>query len=132
MMHLAKAAPQPRLRACRTHRTGQRASASCSRQRDAQYLVSRYAGSLFRSPGANFLEFISAAFHYSVISRVDVARLEAGFSSIARRLFPRSGEWLHVLLHKEMMDDAPTSTCQFRFRTGDRKIDANGFESVAR
>jgi hypothetical protein len=32
-------------------------------------------------------------------------------------------------MHKEMIDGVPPQTRQFRFRTGDRKIDAKDFES---
>jgi hypothetical protein len=86
MMHLTATAPLPRTTPCGTDRYDPRTRASCSRERCPQYAADRRTGSVFRSAGANFLEFAGAAFHYSVIGRDAAARLAASLSVPAARL----------------------------------------------
>lgn len=98
--------------------------ATCSPQRGAQYPVTRHARLVSRSCDANFLEFIRAGFHYSVIVRDGASRVAAGVcfhGPVARKT---SRQLLRVRLHREMMRGASTQSRQFRFRTGDRRIDA--------
>jgi hypothetical protein len=84
---------------------------------------------LSRSPDANFLEFIRAGFHYSVIVRDGASRLAAGVCFRGPVALKISRQRLRVRLHKEMMDGASTRSRQFRFRTGDNRIDADESEN---
>jgi hypothetical protein len=77
-----------------------------------------------RSCDENFLEFIRAGFHYSVIVRDGASRLSAGVGFRGPAALKTSRQRLRVRLHREMMDGASTRSRQFRFRTGDRKTDA--------
>ena len=129
MMHLAANTPGPRSWPCGTNRSDRLASASCLRRRAARFPAPRQARSVSRKQSTNFLEFIDAGFHYSVFARDNAAGAAAGLSlkwrSAARTI--GGGEPGPACTGK-IMDGASTRTRRFRFRSGDRKIDANASE----
>jgi hypothetical protein len=86
MMHLTAATPCPRRRPSGIQPTAHRSPASCRRRSRTQYRALRSAHLVFRSADANLLEFAAAAFHYSVIGLVGVARRAAGSSLHGHRL----------------------------------------------
>jgi hypothetical protein len=108
-MHLANTTPTPCRRRLGVIPLVRRTGATCSRQRDAQYPVTRHARWVSRRRNANFLEFIRAGFHYSVIVR------DGAFSSAAGVCFRGPGasvisrNRLRVRMHKEMKDGASTN-----------------------
>ena len=124
MTHLADTTPPPCRRPLGANPV--RSSGGCHLLTPARRPISgpRHAGLVSRSCGANFLEFIRAGFHYSVIVRDGASR--AG----AERLRPRSccsqdfATAAPCAVHREMMDGASNRSRQFRLRTGDRRIDA--------
>lgn len=138
-MHLAKTAPPPCRRPFEDAPVGgvpldgvpfdRVTRATCSRQRNAQYPVTRYALLVSRSRDANFLEFIRAGFHYSVIVRDGASRMAAGLCSRGPVALKTSRQALRVPMHREMMGGASTRSGQFRLRTGDRKTDADESET---
>lgn len=128
MMHLTDTTPTPGRRPLGNSPRDRPAAATCSRQRNAQYPVTRRAGLVSRSLDANFLEFIRAGFHYSVIVRDGVSRVAAGSNFRGPAALKISRQRLPVRLHMEMIDGASTESRQFRFRTGDGKTDAKESE----
>jgi hypothetical protein len=81
---------------------------------------------------ANFLEFPGSGFHYSVIGPgVATTRTANGIFNSVRAL-SSSVKAVPLRMHKEMIDGPSIKPRQFRFRTGNRKIDANGFASGGR
>jgi hypothetical protein len=124
MMHLADTTPPPCRRRLGDNPGGRPEAATCSRRRDAQYPATRLARLVFRSCDANFLEFIRAGFHYSVIVRDDASRVAAGVCLRGPVALKISRRRLRVRLHKEKIGGASTRSRQFRLRTGDRRTDA--------
>nr|WP_294544160.1 hypothetical protein [uncultured Rhodopila sp.] len=124
MMHLADTTLPPCRRRLGDIPRARPDAATCSRQRDAQYPVARRARLVFRSCDANFLEFIRAGFHYSVIVRDGASRAAAGVCLSGPVALKISRRRLRVRLHREMIDGASTRSRQFRLRTGDRRTDA--------
>nr|WP_294506478.1 hypothetical protein [uncultured Rhodopila sp.] len=129
MMQLADTTPTPCRRPLGDIARDRLTGATCSRQRDAQYPVTRRARLVSRSLDANFLEFIRAGFHYSVIVRDGASTVAAGVCFRGPAAVKISGQPLPVWLHMEMMGGASTQTRQFRFRTGDRRADAKESEN---
>jgi hypothetical protein len=123
MTHLEDTTPAASRRPLGDSSGDRRTGATCSRQRDAQYQTRRDGRLVSRSPDANFLEFIRAGFHYSVIARDGASRLAAGLCFGGPAALKTSRRRLRVRLHREMMDRASTRSRQFRFRTGDRKTE---------
>jgi hypothetical protein len=81
---------------------------------------------------ANSLEFPSTAFHYSVIGPSQVAGRPATKTFNSVQAASSLDKAVPLQMHKEMIDGPPPRTTQFRFRTGDRKINAKGFETGSR
>ena len=81
---------------------------------------------------ANFLEFPSAAFHYSVIGSLEVAKRPATKTFNSVQAASSSDKAVPLQIQKELIDGRSTRTTQFRFRTGDRKINAKGCETGGR
>jgi len=132
MTYAATVIPAPGCWPIATKHASRRGHFRASDKLEATPLSSRRVRAIPGLRHANFLEFPPTAFHYSVIGSKGAVRRAAKRTFNSVRALSNSVKAVPLRMHKEMIDGHSTKPRQFRFRTGDRKINANGFESGRR
>ncbi len=127
MTNLAAAALAPGCWPRATKHACRRANFHVARKLEATPFRPSRARAIPCSRYANFLEFPTSGFHYSVIGPWEAARQAANRTFNLARAHSNSAQAVPLRMHKEMIDDLSIKPCQFRLRTGDRTINANGF-----